>query len=497
MKKIFNVLVILVILLSACTLNVPDLFGVRIVNAAYQDLDNLAIYLRNAGDGYTVKVGDITFDCSFDENDPDLLVCVGPGLEPGEEQVIQFFEDGGGGEPVAELTFIVPDIPNEYKDSDSDGVPNAEDDCPADPLKSAPGVCGCGKVDTDSDGDGIPDCKDTYPSDPNNKESDQDETDDQDPDEKDTDEDGIPDEEDLCPEDPEKAEPGICGCGTPDADEDEDGLPDCEDECPGLAYQDTIGDPCNDDEDEDGIKDGGDQCPFDRYKFTPGYCGCGESEKDSDKDGYPDCVDQCPYNPDKIKPDEYGCDDICNPESIDTDGDGVPDCEDGCPTDKRKTEPGECGCCNQECPDCIDLCPEDPEKCEPGICGCGDWDDAVGDPCNHDEDGDGYNDYIDECPFDPEKKHPGECGCGDWEDPIGRPCNHDEDEDGFLDWEEDCPFSAEKTSPGDCGCGCPDTVDCLGEPNDDGDWFCDCWDVCPAEPGEREFFGCTEWPPPF
>ena len=409
MKRLFNFLVIFALLFSACTLQIPALFGVSIAKVEYQDLENLAIYLRNADEGFVAKVGEYTYDCSVAENDPDLLKCVGPAFEPGENLVVKFFDEEGG-EPVAELTFVAPEIPEEFKDSDNDGVANTEDQCPTDPLKSAPGECGCGKVDTDSDGDGIPDCKDEYPSDPDNGNSDPGEVEEQDPDEKDTDQDGVPDEEDQCPEDPEKSEPGICGCGTPDTDDDEDGIPDCEDKCPGLAYQDTIGDPCDKDEDNDGYNDGGDQCPTDPNKFTAGYCGCGESELDTDKDGYPDCVDGCPENPDKIKPDADGCEDICDPGSVDTDGDGTPDCEDGCPTDKHKTEPG--------------------------VCGCGDKEDPVGDPCCHDEDGDGWDDWIDDCAYNPEKKHPGDCGCGCPETPS---CT-DPDTDGDLicDCWDDC-----------------------------------------------------------
>ena len=37
-----------------------------------------------------------------------------------------------------------------------------------DPLKSDPGVCGCGEPDTDSDKDGIPDCIDDCPDDADN-----------------------------------------------------------------------------------------------------------------------------------------------------------------------------------------------------------------------------------------------------------------------------------------------------------------------------------------
>lgn len=41
------------------------------------------------------------------------------------------------------------------------------DECPDDPDKTAPGICGCGVPDIDSDGDGTPDCNDGCPTDPN------------------------------------------------------------------------------------------------------------------------------------------------------------------------------------------------------------------------------------------------------------------------------------------------------------------------------------------
>ena len=48
-------------------------------------------------------------------------------------------------------------------DSDGDGTADCNDDCPNDPLKTAPGICGCGTPDTDSDGDGLADCIDPCP----------------------------------------------------------------------------------------------------------------------------------------------------------------------------------------------------------------------------------------------------------------------------------------------------------------------------------------------
>lgn len=49
-------------------------------------------------------------------------------------------------------------------DSDGDGTPDAQDGCPNDPNKIAPGVCGCGAVDVDVDGDSVCDTSDNCPS---------------------------------------------------------------------------------------------------------------------------------------------------------------------------------------------------------------------------------------------------------------------------------------------------------------------------------------------
>ncbi len=183
-------------------------------------------------------------------------------------------------------------------DSDSDGVGDACDGCAYDPLKVAPGACGCGVPDVDSDGDGTPDC------------------------------------DDQCPLDPDKTAPGACGCGVPDVDSDADGTPDCVDACPldpnkvepgsnGCGVPDTLdsdGDgwaddsdnclydynPDQADADQDGTGDACDQCPLDPDKTAPGACGCGVPDVDSDADGTPDCDDECP---------------------LDSDADGTPDCE--------------------------------------------------------------------------------------------------------------------------------------------------------------------------
>ena len=111
------------------------------------------------------------------------------------------------------------------------------DNCPNDPNKTEPGICGCGVPDTDTDQDTLPNCNDP-----------------------DDDDDGIIDSLDGCPLDRFKSAPGICGCGVPDNDTDQDGTADCVD-----------------------------GCPIDPDKTLPGGCGCNIPD-DADDDGILDCL---------------------------------------------------------------------------------------------------------------------------------------------------------------------------------------------------------------
>lgn len=115
--------------------------------------------------------------------------------------------------------------------------PSPTDNCPSDPNKTEPGVCGCGVPDADSDGDGVADCIDG------------------------------------CPNDFNKTAAGVCGCGIADTDNDADGTPNCLDGCPN-----------------------------DRNKTSAGACGCGVADGDRDGDGTPDCIDGCPDDPTTINP---------------------------------------------------------------------------------------------------------------------------------------------------------------------------------------------------
>ena len=128
-------------------------------------------------------------------------------------------------------------------DTDGDGTPDVNDNCPTDPGKIEPGICGCGVADIDSDGDGIPNCNDNC----NNL--------------IDSDGDGTNDCDDLCPNDPNKTGPDICGCGVDDIDSDGDGMLDCEDAnddndgLPDLEEQGPDGNDPNYDGNHDGTAD--------------------------------------------------------------------------------------------------------------------------------------------------------------------------------------------------------------------------------------------------
>lgn len=110
--------------------------------------------------------------------------------------------------------------------------------------------------------------------------------------------------DDECPDDLEKTEPGLCGCGIPDADRDGDGVPDCQDDCAD-----------------------------DEAKVEPGVCGCDEDE-DGDADQIPSCQDNCPFTSNSDQRDQDGdgvgdrcdnCSAIPNPGQDDEDDDGKGD----------------------------------------------------------------------------------------------------------------------------------------------------------------------------
>ena len=101
------------------------------------------------------------------------------------------------------------------------------DCCPDDPLKTAPGQCGCGFADFDQDGDGVADCIDG------------------------------------CQSDSTKIAPGVCGCSVPDVDTDHDGVLDCVDVCPRDPAHSTMPGLCG-----CGVPDNTPLCLVHRYQFN-------------------------------------------------------------------------------------------------------------------------------------------------------------------------------------------------------------------------------------
>ncbi len=346
-------------------------------------------------------------------------------------------------------------------DSDNDGTTDCFDNCPNDPGKTEPGVCGCGTPDTDSDGDGTPDCNDD------------------------------------CPADPGKVVPGACGCGVPDVDSDGDGTLDCFDGCPadanktdpgvcGCGVPDTDGD-------GDGTPDCMDLCPADANKTDPGQCGCGNPDTDSDGDGVADCNDQCPGGDDNQDGDGDGVADACDPcpadNPDDTDGDGVCDSVDICPGGDDNADADGDGV-----PDFCDICPGGDDALDGDGDGVPDFCDNCPTDVNAgqaDADGDDVGDDCDNCPVD---ANPGQAD-GDSDD-IGDDCDNcpadanptqaDGDGDDVGDDCDNCPLLS-NPSQGDMDFDDVGDVcdNCIADANSDqadadGDTFGDVCDNCPT-----------------
>ncbi len=166
----------------------------------------------------------------------------------------------GKGEPKKEE----PKVMDLIADSDEDGIPDKDDECPT--VAGIQAFKGC----PDTDGDGIADSKDKCPDEAGSAAA---------MGCPDSDNDGVPDVEDKCPE----LAGTLMGC----PDFDNDGVPNNEDECPDLAGS-LNGCP---DKDSDGIADKDDACP--ELAGVASNRGC-PLATDSDGDGVIDSADACP-----------------------------------------------------------------------------------------------------------------------------------------------------------------------------------------------------------
>ncbi|MBN7795033.1 IPTL-CTERM sorting domain-containing protein [Parahaliea mediterranea] len=210
------------------------------------------------------------------------------------------------GDGVRDADDAFPNDPGEHTDSDADGIGDNGDACPAIPGDASANGC------PDADGDGVRDADDAFPNDPGEH--------------TDSDADGIGDNGDACPAIPGDASANGCpdadGDGVRDADDafpndpgehtdsDADGIGDNGDACPAVPG-DASANGCPD-ADGDGVRDTDDAFPNDPGEHT-----------DSDADGIGDNGDACPAVPGDAS--ANGC--------PDADGDGVRDTDDAFPND--------------------------------------------------------------------------------------------------------------------------------------------------------------------
>ena len=390
----------------------------------------------------------------------------------------------------------------------------AGDQCPSDGNKTAPGLCGCGSVDTDVDSDGVCDdndlCTDltacnyadgsnsacTYAATWY----------------ADSDSDGVGDTNDSvqacsqpagyvagpgdqCPTDASKLLPGDCGCGTADTDSDSDGVSDCNDNCTDTSacnYSDAGNGACTfattwyADSDSDGFGDPNtsqsacsqpagyvanstDNCDGDAAKTDPGTCGCGNVDVDIDSDGVCDTSDNCTDTSACNYSDAgNGACTFATTWYVDSDSDGFGD---------PNTSQSACSQPAGYVANSTDNCDGDAAKTDPGTCGCGNVDVDI--------DSDGVCDTSDNCT---------NASACNYSDAGNGACTFattwyaDSDSDGYGDPNtsqsacsqpagyvanstDNCDGDAAKTDPGTCGCGTADA-------DVDGDSVADCNDNC-------------------
>ncbi|HXV38589.1 MAG TPA: thrombospondin type 3 repeat-containing protein, partial [Nitrosopumilaceae archaeon] len=286
-----------------------------------------------------------TFECDLDGQ--GFVSCTTPytylGLTDGTHtfQVRATDESGNVDASPASYTWTIA------IDTDEDGIPDSNDNCPTVPNTDQ----------ADNDGDGLGDACDP-----------------------DDDNDTILDGSDNCQFTANTDQADADGDGIGDAcdtDTDGDGIPDATDNCPTTPNTDQldndgdgIGDACDTDDDNDTILDGTDNCQFvaNTDQLDNDSDGLGDAcDTDDDNDTILDGADNCQFasNFDQLDTDGNGVGDACDG---DVDGDGVLNDNDNCPIVPNATQ-------------------EDNDS------------DGLGDACDTDDDNDTILDGTDNCQF--------------------------------------------------------------------------------------------------
>jgi hypothetical protein len=385
--------------------------GGGMMHVAYSDETNGVLRYATKSTGVsvtneiTVKFGQHGSVTGTVVDDSTIRVTT-PAISTGDTVVLSLVDkDGTQHQLSSTFQFI------DQNDFDSDGIPNANDDCPEVVGNSTQDVNGCPDDDgdgysnsgdafpndvsewMDSDGDGVGDNADAFPNDASE--------------EADTDGDGVGDNADVFPSNPFEQ-----------YDSDGDGVGDNSDAFPNDANETS-------DSDGDGVGDNRDAFPMNAFEqFDSDGDGVGDNSDafpndasetmDSDGDGVGDNADLCEGHNDTLDEDGDQIPDGCDSDddldddgnqtttSEDTDGDGVFDEFDICEGHDDATDVD-----GDQIPDgCDSLIDSDDDGVEDSIDACEGHNDTIdidgdGVPygCDNliDSDGDGVADGVDEC----------------------------------------------------------------------------------------------------